>query len=164
MSTNINISAEYTKKIDNLLIISPEYKHVLDTQLIISPEYKHVLNTELNIMAHYVHYVNVRPIQLLTGIVAVKDMPNILRHNIKYEMEVDNVWDLNDDLSRFGGFKSSAEADADAVAKNYADYTIRKIVSDNGVVYYSYRVNQKNDFVCGILTPKVPQYGLIRGG
>ena len=105
-----------------------------------------------------------RPIEILIGFLPAKDMPNIIQHNVKYATEDDILWDLNGDFSHFGGFKSIEDADADAKSKHYNDYTIRKIYNDDGVIYYSYRVNQDNEFVCGILAPKVPRYGLIQGG
>jgi outer membrane protein assembly factor BamB len=91
-------------------------------------------------------------------------MPTVIYSDVVYAKEYDILWDLNDDFSRFGGFKTVEDANQDAASKHYTNITIRKIISDKGVIYFTYRVNQNNDFVCGILAPKVPKYGLIRGG
>jgi hypothetical protein len=109
-------------------------------------------------------YVNIRPTEVLIDFLAKKDISTTILYDAKYEIHRDILWDLNDDLSRFGGFQTIGDAEDDANSKNYTNYTVREIISDNGVVYYTYRVNQNNDFVCGILAPKKPRYGLIRGG
>jgi hypothetical protein len=156
-----SINLKYQRLLNTEIMISPEYQHLLNTEIMIRPEYQRLLNTEINIMPYY---VTMRPIEILIGLVATKDMPTTIEYNIKYEISAEILWELNVDLSRFGGFHSADDADKDAKSKNYTNYTIQEIINDDGAVFYSYRVNQDNDFVCGISTPKKPKYGLIRGG
>jgi hypothetical protein len=74
------------------------------------------------------------------------------------------LWDLTRDYTRYGTFATSAEATADATAKSYSNFIVRQITSGPGATYFTYFVTYNNDFVCGLSTPKVPQYGLIQGG
>jgi len=137
--------------------------------------YKIYRPTEINLPAYYIpmqnslimvapDYAVLPPTKILAGLVPLRDLPTVIRSEVRYEVSADLVWDLNNDYSLFGAFATSAAATADATAKNYTNFTIRQILNSTGAVYYSYYINQNNDFVCGISSPKVPQSGLIKGG
>jgi hypothetical protein len=143
------------------LIIAVDYILDLPTIINIGTSYQIDRATEIN---NAVQYISMKPTDMLIGFLPVKDMPTLSQIEMVYSKERDILWDQNDDFSRFGGFKTIADANQDAASKNYNNITIRKIINDNGVIYFTYRVNQNNDFVCGISAPKVPKYGLIRGG
>ena len=171
----MNIDIEYKKLFNNELNIGVDYKKLFNNELIIAVDYILDLPTIINIGTSYqidrtteinntVQYISMKPNAMLIGFLPIKDMPTVIHSDVVYAKEYAILWDQSADFSRFGGFKTIEEANRDAASKNYNDITIRKIINDNGVVYFTYRVNQNNDFVCGILAPKVPRYGLIRGG
>ena len=190
-NSKLNIAVEYNKLTDNKLNIAVEYLAQITNKINIAVDYllgpvnlamvggddlyKFYQPTEINVAAYYTpmknslimvapDYAVLPPTKILIGLVPLHSLPTLIRSDVRYEVAKDLVWDLNNDYSQFGAFSTIAAATADATAKNYTDFTIRQILNSTGAVYYSYYINQNNDFVCGISAPKVPQSGLIRGG
>jgi hypothetical protein len=163
ITNNINIAVDYLIGPVNLAMVggSDLYKFYQPTEINVVPYYTAMSNAPIMIVPNY---AVLPPTKILAGLVPLRSLPTVIRSDVRYEVAKDLVWDLNNDYSLFGAFATSAAATDDATAKNYTNFTIRQILNSTGAIYYSYYVNQNNDFVCGISAPKVPQSGLIKGG
>jgi hypothetical protein len=137
------------------------YDNYRSTEILMSPAYTALQNLLLVIGPAYVPD---RPAKILQSFLPTRDLPTKIVSTINYAVLNSPLWDEGEEFDRFGAFATSQAAANDAAAKNYTDVTIQQILNRTGAIYYTYRVNYNNDFVCGISAPKVPQSGLIKGG
>jgi hypothetical protein len=155
------VSVQYQPIWNNLLPVSVQYQSIWNNLLPVSVQYQSDWN---NLLPITVKYQPARVTKILVGFVAQKYVPKVISTTVRYVVDIDRLWDLAQDYTRYGTFATSAEATADATAKNYSNFIVRQITSGPGATYFTYFVTYDNDFVCGLSTPKVPQYGLIQGG
>jgi hypothetical protein len=164
-ATEINIAFEYLRQFETHMYVPRTIEGLYDdyrsTEIIMSPAYTAFRNLVLVIGPAYVPD---RPAKILQSFLPIRDLPTKIVSTINYAVLNDSLWDQGEDFSKFGAFATSQAAANDAAAKNYTDVTIQQILNRTGAIYYTYRVNYNNDFVCGISAPKVPQSGLIKGG
>jgi len=164
-ATEINIAFEYLRQFETHMYVPRTVEGLYDdyrsTEIIMSPAYTAFRNLVLVIGPAYVPD---RPAKILQSFLPIRDLPTKIVSTINYAVLNDSLWDQGEDFSKFGAFATSQAAANDAAAKNYTDVTIQQILNQTGAIYYTYRVNYNNDFVCGISAPKVPQSGLIKGG
>jgi hypothetical protein len=169
------VSVQYQAIWNNLLPVSVQYQSIWNNLLPVSVQYQSIWNNLLPVSVQYqsdwnnllpitVKYQPARVTKILVGFVAQKYVPKVISTTVRYVVDTDRLWDLAQDYTRYGTFATSAEATADATAKNYSNFIVRQITSGPGATYFTYFVTYDNDFVCGLSTPKVPQYGLIQGG
>jgi len=137
------------------------YGNYKPTEIMMAPAYTALQNLLLVIGPAYVPD---RPAKILQSFLPTRDLPTKIVSTINYALLNNLLSDQGEQFDRFGAFATSQAAANDAAAKNYTDVTIQQILNRTGAIYYTYRVNYNNDFVCGISAPKVPQSGLIKGG
>ena len=155
------IAANYNKFDITKILITPEYRVVQPTEIYISPSYWQDRRTMSLITPLYDKNYQT---EILIGFVPLKDIATLITQTINYVIDSDIAWDDNTNYSQFGAFSTSGAATADATARGYSSFSVKQLTSRTGAIYYTYRVDQSNNFVCGLSAPKVPAYGLIQGG